>query len=155
MSQMSVLEFVSSLKWPIVVLTVLGYGARLVKTHPGVGTWLKAWLDRRNINAQVLGAQLQTTDSTPPAAVMTAPDDALPEGQAQEIRREAAEQLMRQATAWGWHAHRVGARMPVPQIEMRGDQPVITFADYLTARPSAQQQNDLVQNWYRQHLADG
>jgi len=155
MSGMSVLEFISSLKWPFVVLTILGYGARTVKGHPGVWTWLKEWLDRRNINAQVLGAQLQTTDSTAPTAAVTAPDTALPIGQAQEIRREAAEQLMRQATIWGWHAHRVGAELPVPKIEMRGDQPVITFTNYLAVRTAAEQQNDLVQSWYRQHRADG
>lgn len=152
---MSVLEFISSLKWPIIVLTVLIYGARTMKGHPDIWTWLKEWLDRRNINAQVLGAQLQTTDSAAPTAAVTAPDTALPAGQAQEIRREAAEQLMRQAAIWGWHAHRVGAEVPVPQIEMRGDQPVITFTNYLAVRTAAEQQRDLVQSWYRQHLAGG
>lgn len=145
---MTDLEFISSLKWPIVVLVLAGAATIKLRKKPQFWTWLQGWLDRRNIHAQAFGAQLQTTDAAAPAAAVTAPDAELPDGDAQEIRREAAEQLMRQAAMWGWHAHRVGAPIPVPTIDTMGELPVISFS---TESP-AQQQSALLRAWYGRHL---
>lgn len=149
---MSVLEFISSLKWPVVLLAVLGWIAHTLR-KPAVTDWLKEWLSTRNFRARFATGEIETTSVAAAVQAATATDEQLgQQEEPQRLRQEAAEQLMRQAAMWGWRAHRAGMEIPVPQVEMRGDQPIITFANSLELLTPAQQQSNLLQTWYLQHL---
>lgn len=131
------LEFISSLKWPIVVLAAIAWLARATKTNPGFGKWLKDWIDKRNLNAELPGMKISTSDAQQAVQTATAPDGDLPEGRAQEIRQEAVEQLMRQASILGWIAHMNNESPPSPTIQQVEGQTVIDFARTITAEQRA------------------
>jgi hypothetical protein len=157
----SVLEFIASLKWPITVLVALFVVTRAFTSDPGKGQALADWLNKRNVRANIGGQELEFTmaGTEDAAATVTAPDEqlaasiagstepgtgsgiAVPTDEAVvQMRREAAEELMRNAARWGWDAAQMGfTTPPVPQIDWQGDRPVIRFG--IGARTSQMARN--------------
>lgn len=135
---MSVLEFISSIKWPIVALIALVLFSRAVKRSPGLGAWVREWFDSRDMRGKFGPAEFEATASgaRDAAQIAAASDDDLAElaaegrdsasGAAEEVgraditalRREAVEEVMRQAAGWGWSAAKAGyVELPRAVIE--------------------------------------
>jgi hypothetical protein len=146
---MSVLEFISSIKWPIVALILLGVIVRGVKKSPSFGQWLRDWLDRRDVSGKAgpLEFQAMSKAAVEQAAAVSAASDAeinaiaaASETQAvldpelmgydtAELRREFVEDLMRASAQWGWEMAQMGFRTPPdPQVRWTDDgRPQIMF----------------------------
>lgn len=136
---MSVLEFISSLKWPIVLLVMLAVLVRGIKRNPEFGEWLRNWLDRRDVSAKFGGlaeVQASSKNAVEQAAAVSAASDyeltaIAAEAEPQrvmdpelmgydpaELRREVVEDLMRTSAQWGWEMAQMGFRTPPdPHIE--------------------------------------
>lgn len=134
---MSVLEFISSLKWPVVVLVGIFVVSRGFKRNPDMGVWFRRWLDSRDVKAKGAGFELEATASRAVAAaasVAAASDERLvaeldasvtqadgepaSPAEVEGLRREAVETLMRDAASWGWEMAGMGFRTPPdPQVE--------------------------------------
>lgn len=145
---MSVLEFISSIKWPIVALILLGVIVRGVKKNPGFGQWLRDWADRHDFSGKAGPVQFQATSkaAVEDAAAVTAASDAELSAIAaaseqqdaldpdlvfydpSELRREVVEGLMRTSARWGWEMAQMGFRTPPdPQVRWTHDgRPEIT-----------------------------
>jgi hypothetical protein len=137
MLAMSVLEFISSLKWPIVVLVVLAWASRAPNKHPDLARRLAAYLDRRDIRGKAGPVEFEAI--TPAAIVQAAAasDDELAvlaaEDQDSEeetrsrpdlsiLRREVVEQLLHSSAQWGWEMAQLGFRTPPdPQVRWTDD----------------------------------
>jgi hypothetical protein len=121
----NVLEFISSLKWPVVVLVLVGSGARAVKKHPGFGKWLREWFDRRNANLRFGPAEGSLTlpqETATAVRTATASDEQLAAPDPTGQRQEAVEIIMRDAARWGWQmAHRGLPSTLVPVIRWTDD----------------------------------
>lgn len=122
---------------------------RAFKRDPEKGKALARWLNSRNVRANIAGQELELTmaGSERAAATVTAPDEQLaaaitgiaaPDSESEtavptdeavvQMRREAAEELMRSAARWGWDAAQMGFKTPPePQIDWQGNRPVIKF----------------------------
>ncbi len=145
---MSILEFIAAVKWPLVVLIVVGLATLLVVKYESLREALKQALDRIESlkvgNVEVtLGAVLraaQLSDQTFNAQGVEGAD-------VQQLRREAVEEIIRRASAWGWSAARMGTwqREPEPIVRWDGDEPVIQFG----VASAAESHSRMLQEWYR------
>lgn len=159
---MSVLEFISSLKWPIVVLVLIATVWRAFKKHPGAGRWFADYLESRDLRGKAGPVEFEamTKAAVEQAAAITAASDeelAAIAGPAEQalfdeepsrpdptvLRREVVEGLMRTSARWGWEMAQMGFRTPPnPHIEWSEDgHPSIMFGSgtaleqMLAARP--------------------
>lgn len=141
---MSVLEFISSLKWPFVVLVALLVMSRALRKSPGLGEWARSWLDKRDVRGKVGPAEFEATASQAAveqaAAVTAASDEELaaivaaePQQEAPDtapasqpdvsvMRRENVESLLRASAQWGWEMAQMGFRTPPdPHVQWTED----------------------------------
>ncbi|GAA2108782.1 hypothetical protein [Streptomyces synnematoformans] len=150
---MSVLEFISSLKWPITVLLLATAGYVIVKRDTRLRAFLKYVISNHDMRMSALGMDMELTRAESAAEsaaeIAAQPDHQLdaianeggftvgPEGHrvafespnTRELRREAIEEVMRESAEWGWHLSRMGfKRPPIPEILWTEDgKPRITY----------------------------
>lgn len=145
---MSVLEFFSSLKWPIVLLAVFFWIARALKRNPGFADWLKRWLEHRDVRGKIgfteFEALMPSKDIVQAAAATDEElaalagrqDPVSSEGPADDtanaltaLRREVVEEVIRMSAQWGWDTAKMGFRTsPDPQVIWTEDgRPEIQF----------------------------
>ncbi|MFI0897102.1 hypothetical protein [Streptomyces sp. NPDC020983] len=145
---MTVLEFISSLKWPVALLAVFFWIARALKKNPGFRNWLKRWLENRDVRGKIGFAELEALhrgSEVVQAAVATdeelaelarsdqsgADDNATTDttSAVTALRREVVEEVIRTSAQWGWDTAHMGFRNPPdPQVEWTDDgRPVIRF----------------------------
>jgi hypothetical protein len=150
MLTMSVLEFISSLKWPVVLLAMFFWIARALKKNPGFRDWFKHWVENHDFRgkigpaeleafsreselvqaaaatdeelAELAGADRPGTEDVPTAVTTTA---------VAALRREVVEEVIRSAAQWGWETAHMGFRTPPnPRVEWTDDgRPVIRFGE--------------------------
>ncbi|MET9120188.1 hypothetical protein [Streptomyces sp. NPDC004528] len=146
---MSVMEFISSLKWPIVVLIIGLTAMRQLRRSPETRSSLAEWFRRRNFRVQVAGQELEMTlaDTVDNMTAAASGDGQLAayaqgpgEGRASNeadpapkedptgetdltgLRRSAVEAVMRNAAQWGWEMAQSGFRSPPdPQVRWTDD----------------------------------
>lgn len=137
---MSVLEFISSVKWPITLLILVGFTSWRVRRNPNLAETFKSFVMSRNFRLQAFGADVEATTAETAAAggLAARTDDELAQvadpsapGQPDvaQIRREAVESLMTSAAQWGWSMAQMGFKTPPnPAIQWNADgQPEIAF----------------------------
>ncbi|MFI2202680.1 hypothetical protein ACH47Z_18245 [Streptomyces sp. NPDC020192] len=140
---MSVLEFISSVKWPITLLILVGFTSWQSKRNPGISETIKSFVMSRNFRLQAFGADVEATKAETTAAaageLAARTDEELAQaaqptttGQPDvaQIRREAVEAVMTSAAQWGWAMAQMGFKNPPnPAIQWNADgQPEIGFA---------------------------
>ncbi|MFJ1554358.1 hypothetical protein [Streptomyces mirabilis] len=146
---MSVLEFISSLKWPIVVLVIGLTAMSQLRRSPATRSSLAEWFRRRNFRVQVAGQELEMTlaDTVDNMTAAASGDGQLAayvqgpreSGKSNEVdpnsrdeptgetdltglRRSAVEAVMRNAAQWGWEMAQLGFRSPPdPQVRWTDD----------------------------------
>lgn len=119
------LEFISSIKWPVTVLLLAAMGTMLLKRNPGTRQSMGAWFSRRNLRLQVAGQEFEATVAETQGSIdLAAGNDrelaeALPDADASEgaqlpadvhsaseaveaARRAAVESVVRNAVRLGW-----------------------------------------------------
>ncbi|BBB01058.1 hypothetical protein RVR_8297 [Actinacidiphila reveromycinica] len=149
---MSVLEFISSLKWPVVVLVGIFVVSRGFKRNPDMGAWFRRWLDSRDVRGRVGPAEFEANLNATRDALVTAAasDDVLaaadqpvsdllvPSPDTTALRRDAVEVVMRTAARWGWDMADMGFRNPpVPVIQWDDDgTPKILFGEGASRNPT-------------------
>ncbi|MET8401400.1 hypothetical protein [Streptomyces sp900116325] len=112
---MSVLQFISSIKWPITVLLLTGWISWRVKRNPGYSEHFKNLIERRNFRVNIAGQELEVSgvEAAVEAAAITATasDETLADAaqrdgakpiDVSEIRRDAVEGLIQTAAMGGW-----------------------------------------------------
>lgn len=146
---MSVLEFISSIKWPIVALVALAVVARGSKKHPGWREWIKKYIEGRDISGRAGPFELQTSTPGGQAIVQAAASSdeqvaqaarealtATPDGTSggapvdvAALRRDLVEEVIRNAAQWGWEMAGMGFRSPpVPYVRWSAEgEPEIRF----------------------------
>ncbi|GGW15073.1 hypothetical protein GCM10018980_40530 [Streptomyces capoamus] len=147
---MSVLEFISSLKWPVVVL-VIGLTAMVqLRRSPVARSSIIAWFKGRNFRMRVAGQEFETTIPSPldmvdnmttaasgdaqlaarsPRERGTPAEDNEPRGgtapvetELTGLRRSAVEAVMRDAAQWGWQMAQMGFHSPPdPEVQWTED----------------------------------
>ncbi|WP_405590001.1 hypothetical protein [Streptomyces sp. NBC_01190] len=136
---MSVLEFIASLKWPVVVLVLLGYGSRTMKKHPNLRKWIAAYVEKRDVRGKMGPAEFEAitpaTSAIVRAAVASDVELAAIAGEQTStpdtsvLRREVVEDLLRSSAQWGYEMAQIGMRTPPnPYIRWGSDgRPEILF----------------------------
>lgn len=119
---MSVLEFIASLKWPVVVLVLLGYGSRTMKKHPNLRKWIAAYVEKRDVRGKMGPAEFEAitpaTSAIVRAAVASDVELAAIAGEQTStpdtsvLRREVVEDLLRSSAQWGYEMAQIGMRTP-------------------------------------------
>ncbi|MGW4886921.1 hypothetical protein [Streptomyces murinus] len=165
---MGVLEFISSLKWPIVVLVVFLAAITKLRRSPEARASLGAWLRTRNLRFRIAGQEFESTLADTLDNMTTAASgdgqlagyaplparsladgeeralhQTLPADELTDLRRSAVEAVMRNAARWGWEMAQIGHQSPPnPQVRWTDDgTPEILFGAG-TLRPDARE-------WYR------
>lgn len=131
--QVSVLEFIASIKWPVTVLLLVALGTVVLRGSPGTRRSMGEWISQRNLRLNLGGQEIEATlaetqgrmglaaetDSQlagENAADGTANDqqgsDSVTPVSVEVARRAAVEDLMRIATLLGWQLARSGASAP-------------------------------------------
>lgn len=150
MPLMSVLEFIASLKWPVVVLAAMVWIARTLK-KPAVTEWLREWMTSRNFRAKLGAAEVETMTAAvqeAAAEAVAAPcEDDSTQVEPEQLRRENIDRLVRQSALWGWTVAASGGAPPNAQIDWDHEQPRITLR-----QSPADQQAALRAAWWSQHL---
>ncbi|MEZ0092869.1 putative DCC family thiol-disulfide oxidoreductase YuxK [Streptacidiphilus sp. EB129] len=157
----TILQFIVDMKWVFLTLILVGLVVVGIKrSSPATKAALRNAVISRGLKVDLPGGI--GFDWSPPSsaavAMAAAPDAQLAqstsgEGQAptqdqvqdhvQALRRDAVEQVMREAARWGWMMARTGFQSPpVPQINWVGDHPQITFG----ATAAAAQHSNLLQD---------
>ncbi|MGI5515314.1 hypothetical protein [Streptomyces sp. CA-106131] len=139
---MSVLEFISSLKWPVTLLILVGFTSWRARRNPELSKTLKTFFMSRNFRLQAFGADVEATRAeveTAAAGALAARTDeelaqaaeppASGEPDVAQLRREAVEAVMTNAVHWGWTVARMGFQNPPnPVIQWNAEgQPKIEF----------------------------
>lgn len=142
---MSVLEFISSIKWPVTVLLIAAMVTLRVKRNPNILKRLGAWFSGRNIRLNVVGQEFEATIAEIQGSMdaATSPDSELvesvalasgPEGERptpgagqteQEVesaRRQAVARVARTAVRLGWHWARGEEGSSEPVVHVRWNQ---------------------------------
>ncbi|MET7715252.1 hypothetical protein [Streptomyces sp. NPDC005407] len=146
---MSVLEFISSLKWPIVVLIISLTALVQLRRSPEARSSFGAWFRGRNFRVQVAGQEFEATladtvdnmtaaasgdvqlaahAQSPHESGISTEGDESPGGQLSGeadltgLRRSAVEAVMRNAAQWGFEMAQMGFRSPPdPQVRWADD----------------------------------
>lgn len=158
---MSVLEFISSVKWPITLLILVGFISWRARRNSELTETIKAFVMSRNFRLQAFGADVEATKAETTAAgeiaartdeelAQAADPVATGEPDVTQIRREAIEAVMTNAAQWGWAMAQMGFKNPPsPAIQWSADgQPEIAFgsAAFDAARQAAIQRR-LAKGW--------
>lgn len=148
----SVLEFITSIKWPVTVLLLAGVVLLALRRSPDTRRSMAAWLNRRNIRLHFAGQEIEATiDQIQGSMDVAAENDSAlaasvvrselqpAEGAAAEpspaavefARRAAIENVLRNAANLGWQWARSGKNQP-PLVEVSWNadgQPTLAFRD--------------------------
>ncbi|MGW1892131.1 hypothetical protein ACWCP6_18005 [Streptomyces sp. NPDC002004] len=137
---MSVLEFISSLKWPLLILILTAFSWWRFKKNPQLGNHLRTVLEGRSVRVSIAGQEMELSHVVEAAAVAASSDAELAhtahvndlgqEVDTVQLRRAAVEDLMTHAAHWGWSAAQLGFETPPnPAIQWNEQgQPEIGFA---------------------------
>ncbi|WP_210587153.1 hypothetical protein [Streptomyces sp. GESEQ-35] len=143
---MSVLQFISSVKWPLLILILVAFSWWRLRKNPVLAATLQKVLEGRSVRISLAGQEVELTRVEEAAAIAASSDAeiiraATTDGDGEgglatdeidvvQFRRAAVEQLMARAAEWGWNAAREGFRYrPRPAIKWNLDgQPEIGFA---------------------------
>jgi hypothetical protein len=142
----SVLEFVSSIKWPVTVLLLAFMATVLLKRNPGTGKSVGAWFSRRNLRLNVAGQEFEATvaetqgsidvattpdrdlaevavNATQPEQEQRASTHELADQEVENARREAVGRVAQNAVRLGWLWARGdrGASEPVAVVSWGAD----------------------------------
>lgn len=171
---MSVLQFISSIKWPITVLLLSGWISWRAKRNANWGALAKGLIERRNLRLNIAGQELEISgvqEAVEAAALAaTASDKDLTEASqgngvegpdVSQIRREAVEAIMQKAATLGWFAGASGEALP-PGLALRwqddGSPDLVTVINRprqgARARVLARALENLVSNRDRPHGDD-
>ncbi|MFF3871211.1 hypothetical protein [Streptomyces sp. NPDC001978] len=172
---MSVLEFISSLKWLVTLLILVVFISWRARRNPDLSNTLKTFVMSRNFRLQAFGADVEATRAEVETAVAGAlaarTDEELAEAaepaasgepDVAQLRREAVEAVMTSAAHWGWSMAQMGFKNP-PNPAIRWDeegQPKIVFGSSdLTRRviPAAwarrtlkdPEEQKVIEEWFR------
>jgi hypothetical protein len=164
---MSVLQFISSIAWPLVVLIAFTVLICVVRwSSPDTRRAMRtAFLDR-DLNVTVPGG-LEVGWSVPPEAVRaaTATDEALAQDQTgrpavadetRELRRDAVEQIIKSSlrAGWGFGRGALGTATTLDaEIEWVGESPVITLEFKFPGPDGQSLEADGAKNMLARHLA--
>ncbi|MBY8882042.1 hypothetical protein [Actinacidiphila acidipaludis] len=128
---MSVLEFISSLKWPVTLLILAVGLGRWWHRSPDARASFREWIANRDIRLHLGGQELEATlaDTTGSMAAAAASDEQIsalahepggPEVELEELlrwRRDAVEDVMRSAALWGFELGKSGVpRLPATTV---------------------------------------
>lgn len=135
---MSVLEFISSLKWPITILLLATAGYVIAKRDHGLRAFIKHLLANRNMRISLPFVEAELTKLEEAAELAAQSDEQLEQVAAERseeaggpdatgLRREAIEQLVREVDRATRAVAGLRADAPVPRVFWRDSHARITF----------------------------
>lgn len=136
---MSVLEFISSVTWPITVLLLVTVGYVIIKRDKGLRAFIKHVISNRDMRMSAPGLDIEFTRAESAAELAAQPDEQLLQvvsdsgaavgindgsiepRDATLLRREAVEEVLREAAELGWHFAKTTNGGP-PELAIRWDE---------------------------------
>jgi uncharacterized membrane protein YccC len=140
-----ILEFISSLRWPITVLVLAGGGYWAAKHNKGLQQTLREMFTKRNMRLNLGGQEFEISgvaeiaetaalaaQSDAQLARMAAEEDSPRRSDVTEMRRDLLELVVQSAAHWGWRAAKAGVEMPPEPIVTWTEDgvPEIRFKEY-------------------------